>query len=118
MSDVRLALEILGRPRPGGPLHAVRSRIDDLVAANRVDPAAAAELHAALGPTPRAKTADDVEFLAQLVHLHGGIDHAAQVAVDHVQRADRRLASFDWLPPSRHRELLEALVHYVRQRRT
>ena len=112
------ALEILGRPRPGGPLDEARSRLDTLVEAERVDRAAAAELHAALGRAPRAKTADDVAFLAALIDRHDGIGHAAAVADEHVRRAELRLRGFSWLPPSRHRELLEALVHYVQQRRT
>lgn len=112
------ALDVLRRPRPGGALDDARARLDQLVAADRVDASAAAELHAALGRAPQAKTADDVAFLGDLIDRHDSIDHAAEIATDHVRRAEVRLAQFDWLPPSRHRELLEALVHYVRQRRT
>ena len=112
------ALEILSRPRPGGPLDVVRSRLDGLVADDRVDRAAAAELHAALGAAPRAKDADDVAFLAELIDRHDSVEHATAVAEEHVQRASQQLSGFDWLPPSRHRALLEALVYYVRQRRT
>ena len=112
------ALEILSRPRPGGALDEVRARLDRLVADERVDRAAAAELHAALGAAPRAKANDDVAFLADLIDRHDSVGHAAAVAENHVHRAAQQLSSFDWLPPSRHRALLEALVTYVRQRRT
>ncbi len=64
---------------------------------------------------PNGKVA--VAFLAELIERHGSVAHAAAVAEEHVHRAGQQLSSFDWLPPSRHRALLEALVTYVRQRR-
>jgi geranylgeranyl diphosphate synthase type II len=64
---------------------------------------------------PRAdKTKQEVDWLFDLVHRHGSLDHAGQVARRHALAAEERLAGFRrWLAQSVHQRFLGALVAFV-----
>jgi geranylgeranyl diphosphate synthase, type II len=63
-----------------------------------------------------SKTLDDIRWLFGLMHRVGSLKHAREVAARHAREAAAVLADLDWLPPSRHREVLADLVDYVHGR--
>ena len=62
------------------------------------------------------KTLDDVRWLYALMQRCGSFDHARQIAARHAREAAAVLGGLDWLPASRHRDVLSALVDYVHGR--
>ena len=50
------------------------------------------------------------------MHRVGSLEHARDVAAGHAREAAAVLAGLDWLPPSRHRDVLADLVDYVHGR--
>lgn len=117
-ADRDRALAVLDRPRPGGVIDEVRDCVDRMLETAELQSDAGATLLAILEEQPRAKSASDVVFLLQLIEASGSIEHATRVADAHASQALELLDGFDWLPASRHREMLEALVHYVQERRS
>ncbi len=63
-----------------------------------------------------AKNLDDIRWLYGLMQRVGSFKHARDVAAGHARQAAAVLADLDWLPPSRHRDALAALVDYVHGR--
>jgi geranylgeranyl diphosphate synthase type II len=118
------AERILALPRPG--VHArprdsaLEPLLERLVAQGELTPAGRERLHQALSaslPPPEEKTREQVAFLLGLIHRHGSLEHAREVALTWVKRAERSFAACeDWLLPSEHRGLLQALLSYVLQR--
>jgi geranylgeranyl diphosphate synthase type II len=51
-----------------------------------------------------------------LMHRVGSLRHARDVAARHTREAVTVLAGLDWLPCSRHRDVLASLVDYVHGR--
>lgn len=62
------------------------------------------------------KSLDDIRWLYQLIHRQGSLEHARRIAADHARQSAAALNAIDWLPASRHRESLAALVDYVHGR--
>ena len=63
-----------------------------------------------------SKSLDDIRWLYELMHRVGSLEHAREVAARHAQEAAAVLAGLDWLPRSRHRDVLAGLVDYVHGR--
>jgi geranylgeranyl diphosphate synthase type II len=63
-----------------------------------------------------SKNLDDIRWLYGLMQRVGSFEHAKQVAAQQARDAAATLAGLDWLPSSRHREALAALVDYVHGR--
>jgi geranylgeranyl diphosphate synthase type II len=71
----------------------------------------------ALSPTTPEKTPEQVRFLLELIHRHGSLEHAREVARAWLEKAERVFTRCqEWILPSEHRDLLEALLTYVIQR--
>jgi len=51
-----------------------------------------------------------------LMHRVGSFKHARSIAAQHAREAATVLAGLDWLPNSRHRDMLADLVDYVHGR--
>jgi len=66
--------------------------------------------------TSESKNLDDIRWLYGLMQRVGSFQHAKQVAAQHARDAAATLATLDWLPSSRHRDALAALVDYVHGR--
>jgi geranylgeranyl diphosphate synthase type II len=80
-------------------------------------PAGRAEIRACLrGETSQPKSLDDARWLFELVRRTGSLDRARAVAATQAEEARRVLATLEWIPPSRHRDVLAGLVDYVHER--
>ena len=66
--------------------------------------------------TSESKNLDDIRWLYGLMQRVGSFKHAKQVAARQARDAAATLAGLDWLPASRHRDALAALVDYVHGR--
>ena len=112
----------LARPQPENTSAAEGLKlIEGLLSGDDLTTTGKASLRRALaclgaGPRP-AKTVDDVRRLMTLVRKYGSIDYASGVAeswADNAERLFRRVSL--WLPPSTHRDILQALIDYVHSR--
>lgn len=118
------ALAILRKPRPDERRGADRmlkvgELVERLSSEGKIEPAAAAELSAAVSlalGTTGAKTAEDVEFLKHLIVRHESIVHARGVAARWAGRARSSLDQMRWLRPSVHRDFLRGLTDFVVER--
>ena len=63
-----------------------------------------------------SKSLNDIRWLYELMHRVGSLSHARDVAAGHAREAAIVLAGLDWLPRSRHRDMLASLVDYVHGR--
>lgn len=118
-ADRRRALEILARRRPTvGTDQRWDELLDGLTARGDLTPAGRSEILTHLRRTgaPAVKTLDDVRWLHALLVRTGSLDHARAVARRHADAAAEVLAGLDWLPASRHRDVLGGLVGYVHER--
>ncbi|MCW2901057.1 MAG: phosphoesterase, partial [Streptosporangiaceae bacterium] len=52
----------------------------------------------------------------ELMQRAGSLEHARKVADQQADEAGTVLAGLDWLPSSRHRDVLRDLVDYVHER--
>lgn len=60
------------------------------------------------------KTGDDVAFLFSLVHKYGSIEYAQDVANTLARKSIRVFErTYEWMPPSPHRDFLLAMADYV-----
>ena len=102
-ADDELGLgELLDRLASRGELsRAGRDAIDELLRTQHIAP---------------PKTLADIRWLFELMNRAGSLEHARDVAAHHAQQAAAALAELDWLPASRHRDALAALVDYVHGR--
>ena len=117
-ADAERAMAILAKDRPSSDgddefatLLGELERSGDLSASARTR----IEAFASAAARP-VKTADDVDWLFDLIHRHGSLDYAADLARRHARNASQLLEELDWIPPSRHRQVLEELVAYVHER--
>jgi geranylgeranyl diphosphate synthase type II len=118
------AERILSLPRPGvhpsSQVSSLEPLLNQLVTRGELAPAGRERLLRALAesrPSREEKTPEQVRFLLELIHRHGSLDHARQVARQWLRRAEESLAACEgWLLPSEHRTLLHTLLSYVLQR--
>ncbi len=117
--DQSRAVQILGKRRPGGDNELeLDDLLDRLTAGGELSRAGRAEITAHLQGrrTSESKNLDDIRWLYGLMQRVGSLKHARQVAARHARDAAATLAGLDWLPPSRHRDMLAELVDYVHGR--
>jgi geranylgeranyl diphosphate synthase type II len=117
--DMDRAVQILARRRPSADGEMVLTELlDRLTASGQLSQSANAEIEAWLqGHHPsESKSLNDIRWLYELMHRVGSLKHARDVAAQHAQEAATVLACLDWLPRSRHRDVLAALVDYVHGR--
>jgi geranylgeranyl diphosphate synthase type II len=102
---------VLRRPRPvDAPLW------EQLHAEGHLDAVGLARARALVGQD-RPKTDEDVQRLRQAIDRTGSLDHARRIALDHAQRARRRLATLSaWPSASTHRDFLVGLADFVVER--
>jgi geranylgeranyl diphosphate synthase type II len=62
------------------------------------------------------KHLDDIRWLFALMQRLGSLAHARDVAAGHARAAAAVLDGIDWLPASKHRDMLAALIDYVHGR--
>lgn len=105
------------RPAPDDEL-GLSELLDRLAARGELSQSGRAEIRARLqGHHPsEPKSLKDIRWLYELMQAVGSLQHARDVAAEHARKAAAALAGLDWLPPSRHRDLLAALVDYVHGR--
>jgi geranylgeranyl diphosphate synthase, type II len=118
-TDRDRAVQILAKRRPSadGEL-GLANLLDQLAARGELSRAGRAEIAArlqGLRPT-ESKSLDDIRWLYRLMHRVGSLEHARKVAGQHAREAAAVLAGLDWLPASRHRDVLGGLVDYVHGR--
>ncbi|GBG35748.1 polyprenyl synthetase family protein [Mycobacterium montefiorense] len=117
--DQERAVQILAKRRPGpdGELELIEL-LDRLTTCGQLSQSGRAEIQARLqGHHPsECKNLNDIQWLYELMHDVGSLEHARNIAAGHAQKAAAALASLDWFPPSRHRDMLADLVDYVHGR--
>jgi geranylgeranyl diphosphate synthase type II len=118
-AERRRGTQILALPRPnaGTAVRDVRL-IDELVAQGELSPAGRTRLLSAMeGPGfGETKSLDEIRWLYELMQRAGSLEHARKVADRQTDEAGAVLAGLDWLPDSRHRDVLGDLVDYVHER--
>ena len=112
-------MQILAKRRPGtdGELE-LTELLDRLTARGQLSQSGRAEIEARLQGHHRSesKSLNDIQWFYELMHRVGSLKHARDVAAGHAQKAAAVLASLDWFPHSRHRDMLADLVDYVHGR--
>ncbi|WP_396836800.1 polyprenyl synthetase family protein [Mycobacterium sp. ITM-2016-00318] len=117
--DQRRAVQILAKRRPSAD---DELKLDDLLSRlfdhGDLSRAGLEEIASHLQGLRAAdsKSLDDIRWLYGLMQRLGSFKHAKQVAAGHTRDAAGVLAGLDWLPGSRHRDVLNALVEYVHER--
>ena len=117
--DQTRGVQILGKRRPSVDNEL---ELDDLlgrlIERGELSRAGQAEIAAHLQGqrTSESKNLDDIRWLYELMQRVGSFKHARDVAAHHARQATSILAALDWLPPSRHRDVLAGLVDYVHGR--
>jgi geranylgeranyl diphosphate synthase, type II len=118
-NDRERAVQILSKRRPSadGEL-GITALLNRLTASGQLSHPGKAEIEARLqGHRPTESTSlNDIQWLYELMHRVGSLGHARDVAAGHAREAAIALATLDWLPPSRHRDMLASLVDYVHGR--
>jgi geranylgeranyl diphosphate synthase, type II len=118
-ADQIRAVQILSKRRPSadGEL-GLTALLDRLTTSGQLSQSGRAEIQTRLqGHHPsESKSLNDIRWLYELMHRVGSLSHARDVAARHAQEAAVVLAGLDWLPHSRHREMLAGLVDYVHGR--
>ena len=92
--------------------------LDRLTASGQLSQSGKAEIEARLQGhhSSESKSLNDIRWLYELMHRVGSLSHARDVAAGHAREAAIVLAGLDWLPRSRHRDMLASLVDYVHGR--
>jgi geranylgeranyl diphosphate synthase type II len=113
------AVQILAKRRPSadGEL-GLTELLDRLTASGQMSQSARTAIHARLQGrhSAEAKSLNDIQWLYELMHRVGSLQHAREVAARHAREAAVQLGGLDWLPGSRHRDMLTSLVYYVHGR--
>ncbi|RAU94441.1 polyprenyl synthetase family protein [Mycobacterium colombiense] len=113
------AVTILAKRRPSadGEL-GLTQLLDRLTASGQLSESGRAEIQARLlsHHPSETKSLNDIRWLYELMHRAGSLKHARDVAAEHARKASAVLASLDWFPRSRHRDVLDDLVDYVHGR--
>ncbi|WP_431239681.1 polyprenyl synthetase family protein [Mycolicibacterium aichiense] len=117
--DQERAIALLGKPRPtpdGDP--GLGEMLDRLAARGELSQSGRDEIAAQLRAHPNSdpKSLNDIRWLYELMHQLGSIKYAQDIAARHARDAASALADLDWLPSSRHRNVLADLVDYVHGR--
>jgi len=112
------ALAILAKARPGltpeDATERARALLPALRDAGHLSAEGFAALSAAMLPAvDGVKTAEEVAWLDAVVRESGAIAYARSVARARASVAAEQLAGFDWMRPSVHRGVLEAVVAFV-----
>ena len=118
-TDRDRAVQILAKRRPGSDGEVgMTELLDRLTALGQLSQSGRAEIEARLqGQRPsESKSLNDIRWLYELMHRVGSLKHARDVAARQAQDAAAVLSGLDWLPPSRHRDMLVNLVDYVHGR--
>lgn len=118
-NDHRRAVAILARRRPGPDGEpGLTELLDRLTARGELSQSGRSQIEARLqGNRPsECKNLTDIRWLYELMHRVGSLKHARDVAAEHARKAAAALASLDWFPHSRHRDMLADLVDYVHGR--
>lgn len=105
------------RPSPDGELGLIEL-LNELTARGELSQSGRTEIETRLRrhhPSD-TKSIRDIRWLYELMHRVGSIKHARGVAARHAREAATALAGLDWLPNSRHRDMLADLVDYVHGR--
>ncbi|MDV3126179.1 polyprenyl synthetase family protein [Mycobacterium sp. 21AC1] len=113
------AVQILAKRRPSGVDElGLTELLDRLTARGELSQAGRSEIAARLQGQHRVETKslNDIRWLYDLMHRTGSLNHAREIAAGHAREAAAGLARLDWFPPSRHRDMLAALVDYVHGR--
>jgi geranylgeranyl diphosphate synthase type II len=117
--DRERAVQILARRRPStdGELGLIQL-LDRLTAHGQLSQPGRAEIEARVrGRQPsESKSLNDIRWLYELMHRVGSLKHAREIAAQQAREAAIVLAGLDWLPRSRHRDMLADLVDYVHGR--
>lgn len=118
-ADRERAVQILAKRRPSadGELR-LADLLDRLTARGELSRTGRAEILARVRAhrPSESKSLDDIRWLYELMHRVGSLRHAREIASRNAREAARVLSGLDWLPPSRHRDLLSGLVDYVHGR--
>jgi geranylgeranyl diphosphate synthase type II len=117
--DQSRAVQILAKRRPSADNELeLDDLLDRLTARGQLSQSGRAEIEARLqGHRPsEPKSLNDIRWFYELMQRVGSLQHARDVAARHAQKAAAVLAGLDWLPPSRHRDMLADLVDYVHGR--
>lgn len=113
------AVQILGKRRPAmdGEL-SLTELLDRLARGGELSLAGRTEITGFLHTQrhTEAKTLDDIRWLFEMMQRVGSLSHARGVAARHAQAAESVLSEMNWLPDSRHREMLSSLISYVHER--
>ncbi len=117
-ADRDRAVRILAKRRPSADHElGLAALLDRLTARGELSRTGRDEIAARLHSRPsEPKSLDDIRWLYQLMHRLGSLDHARQVARRHAREASAVLSGLDWLPVSRHRDVLCSLADYVHGR--
>jgi geranylgeranyl diphosphate synthase type II len=113
------AVRILAKRRPSvDGEHDLTDLLDRLAARGELSRAGRTEIVARLTGQRawESKSLEDIRWLHGLMHSVGSLEHARTVAAHHARQAATVLADLDWMPPSRHRDVLACLVDYVHGR--
>jgi geranylgeranyl diphosphate synthase type II len=117
--DHSRAVQILAKRRPSADRELeLDDLLDRLIARGELSRAGRAEI-AAYHQGQRSsesKNLDDVRWLYELMQRVGSFKHARDVAARHAREAAAILGGLEWLPQSRHRDVLASLVDYVHGR--
>jgi geranylgeranyl diphosphate synthase type II len=117
--DQSRAVQILAKRRPSADKELeLDDLLDQLIANGELSRAGQAEVKTYLQGqrSSESKNLDDIRWLYELMQRVGSLKHARQIAARHAQDAAATLAGLDWLPASRHRDVLASLVEYVHGR--
>jgi geranylgeranyl diphosphate synthase type II len=113
------AVQILGKRRPSADRELkLTDLLDRLAARGELSSAGRDEITAEVQGyrTTESKSLDDIRWLYGLMHRVGSLEHAREVGRRHAREAAAVLSGLDWLPVSRHRDVLRGLVDYVHGR--
>ncbi|ORV48278.1 phosphoesterase [Mycobacterium florentinum] len=117
--DQERAVAILAKRRPSadGEL-GLTELLDRLAARGELSQTGRAEIEERLQGhhSSECKSLDDIQWLYELMHRVGSLQHARNIAAGHAQKAGALLAGLDWFPRSRHHDVLADLVDYVHGR--
>ncbi|MGH3439079.1 MAG: polyprenyl synthetase family protein, partial [Sciscionella sp.] len=118
-TDRDRAVQILSKRRPSadGEL-GLTELLDRLTARGQLSQSGRGEIEARLQEhhPSESKSLNDIRWVYELMHRVGSLSHAREVATRHAREAAIVLAGLDWLPRSRHRDMLAGLVDYVHGR--
>ena len=118
-ADQDRAVRILAKRRPAANDElGLAELLDRLAARGELSQVGRDEIAAHLRErrTSESKSLDDIRWLFHLMQRVGSLEHAREVTRWHARQAAAVLAGLEWLPASRHRDVLCGLADYVHGR--